>query len=102
MTRNIRTQFCPGSPSVVSMVDSKDFKILDSVQLSQIIAGRVTIAVHDGKNYLYLVGQTQAYRYEWMARISLLMISGFQMWPGYGGLIYLQKMLAVNAIVTQV
>lgn len=40
-------------------------KILDSVQLPEIVAGRVTTTVHDGKNYLYAVGVTQVYRYEW-------------------------------------
>jgi len=33
---------CPGGPSVVSTVDSKTFKILDSVQLAQLIGGRIT------------------------------------------------------------
>lgn len=56
---------CPGSPSVVSVVDSKNFIILDSVQLSEIIGGRVTTTVYDGKYYLYLVGFSQVYRYVW-------------------------------------
>lgn len=56
---------CPGSPSVLSAVDSKDFKILDSVQFPEFVGGRVTTTVHDGKNYLYAVGVTQVYRYEW-------------------------------------
>ncbi len=56
---------CPGSPSVVSVVDSKNFTILDSVQLSEIIGGRVTTTVYDGKYYLYLVGFSQVYRYVW-------------------------------------
>jgi hypothetical protein len=56
---------CPGAASVLSIVDSKNLKILDSVQLPEIVAGRVTTTVHDGKNYLYAVGLTQVYRYEW-------------------------------------
>lgn len=56
---------CPGSPSVVSVVDSKNFTILDSVQLPEIIAGRVTTTEYDDKNYLYLVGMSQVYRYVW-------------------------------------
>lgn len=54
---------CPGAPSVLSVVDSKNFKILDTVQLPELVGGRVTTTVHDGKNYLYAVGVTQVYRY---------------------------------------
>jgi hypothetical protein len=35
------------------------------VQLPELIGGRVTTTVHDGKNYAYIVGLTQAYRYIW-------------------------------------
>ena len=56
---------CPGGASVVSMVDSKNFTILDSVQLLEMIGGRVTTTVYDGENYLYLVGLSQVYRYVW-------------------------------------
>jgi hypothetical protein len=56
---------CPGPPSVLSVVDSKSFKILDSIQLPELIGGRVTTTVYDGKNYAYIVGVTQAYRYIW-------------------------------------
>jgi hypothetical protein len=56
---------CPGGPTLLSVVDSKNFKVLDTVQFPQFVGGRVTTTVHDGKNYLYAVGSTQVYRYEW-------------------------------------
>jgi len=56
---------CPGGPSVLSVVDSKNMKVLDSVQLPELVGGRVTTTVHDGKNYVYIVTVTQVYRYEW-------------------------------------
>jgi hypothetical protein len=56
---------CPGPPSVLSVVDSNNFKVLDSVDLPELVGGRVTPTVHDGKNYLYVVGVTEAYRYIW-------------------------------------
>jgi len=59
---------CPGPPSVVSVVDSKKLKVMDSLQLSQIIGGRPTTTVYNGKDYLYLVGSTQVSRYEWNGR----------------------------------
>jgi hypothetical protein len=56
---------CPGAPSVLSVVDLENFEVLDSVQLPELVGGRVTTTVNDGKNYLYAVGVTQVYRYEW-------------------------------------
>jgi hypothetical protein len=56
---------CPGAPSVLSVIDSENFKVLDSVQLPELVGGRVTTTVHDGKNYLYAVGVNQVYRYIW-------------------------------------
>jgi hypothetical protein len=35
------------------------------VQLPELVGGRVTTTVHDGTNYLYAVGVTEVYRYEW-------------------------------------
>jgi len=56
---------CPGGPSVLTVVDSENLEVLDSVELPELVGGRVTTTVHDGKNYLYAVGVTQAYRYVW-------------------------------------
>jgi hypothetical protein len=51
-------------PSTLVAVDSKTFKVLDSVQLKQ-IGGRVTATQYHGKNYAYLAGTTNLYRYDW-------------------------------------
>ncbi|HZD35429.1 MAG TPA: hypothetical protein VE130_09515, partial [Nitrososphaeraceae archaeon] len=56
---------CPGGPSLISVVDSKNFEVLDSVQPPELIGGRLTTTVFDGKEYLYAVGISQVYRYEW-------------------------------------
>lgn len=51
--------------SAMVAVDSKTFKILDWVQLEQMIGGRITATQYHGKNYAYIAGQTNLYRYEW-------------------------------------
>jgi hypothetical protein len=52
-------------PSALVAVDSKTFKVLDWVQLEQMIGGRVTATQYHGKDYAYLPGTTELYRYEW-------------------------------------
>lgn len=60
---------CPNKnqvpPSTLTAVDSKTFKILDSVQLPQMIGGRPTVSVYHGKDYAYFAGSSNIYRYEW-------------------------------------
>jgi len=62
---NVAINKCPGGPSVLTVVDSENLEVFDSVELPELVGGRVTTTVHDGKNYLYAVGVTQAYRYVW-------------------------------------
>jgi hypothetical protein len=52
-------------PSTLVAVDPKTFKVLDSVQLKQMIGGRVTATQYHGRDYAYLAGSTNLYRYEW-------------------------------------
>jgi hypothetical protein len=61
--------FCPNynemPNSVAVVVDSKTMKVLDWVQLEQMISGRVTTSQYNGNNYAYLVGSSKLYRYMW-------------------------------------
>jgi hypothetical protein len=61
--------FCPNKnetpPSVAVVVDPKTMKVLDTVQLEQMIGGRVTTSEFNGKKYAYLAGSSTLYRYEW-------------------------------------
>lgn len=52
-------------PSALVAVDSKTFKVLDWIQMEQMIGGRITATQYNGKNYAYAAGQTNLYRYEW-------------------------------------
>lgn len=61
---------CPGAPysapgSVLVAVHPKNLKVLNWIQMSQNIAGRVTTTVFHGHRYIYVTGYTQVYRYEW-------------------------------------
>jgi hypothetical protein len=61
---------CPGAPasanpSVLSVVDSKTWKVLDWVQSSENSAGRITATQFDGKNYAYFAGSSNVFRYIW-------------------------------------
>jgi hypothetical protein len=56
---------CPGPASTLVAVDSKTFKVLDSIPLEQLIGGRVTATQYEDKDYAYLAGSTNLYRYEW-------------------------------------
>lgn len=61
--------FCPNKNkipnSVAVVVDPKTMKVLDSVQLEQMIGGRITTSHYNGKDYAYLAGTTKLYRYVW-------------------------------------
>lgn len=52
-------------PSAMVAVDSKTFKVLDWVQLEEMIGGRITATEYNGKDYTYLTGTSNLYRYEW-------------------------------------
>jgi len=52
-------------PSVAVVVDPKTMTVFDTVQLEQMIGGRITTSHYNGKDYAYLAGQTKLYRYEW-------------------------------------
>jgi hypothetical protein len=51
--------------STLTSVDSKTLKVLDSVQLPQMIGARVTATHYNGKDYAYVVGTSNLYRYKW-------------------------------------
>jgi hypothetical protein len=53
------------APSVEAAVDPNTFEVLDWEQLPEMIGGRNTVTQFQGKNYLYLFGTTNAFRYEW-------------------------------------
>jgi hypothetical protein len=53
------------APSVIVAVDPKTFNVLDWKQLPQMIGGRIPVTQFQGKDYTYLAGSSQMYRYEW-------------------------------------
>ncbi|HEX6281829.1 MAG TPA: hypothetical protein VFZ67_06335 [Nitrososphaera sp.] len=61
---------CPGAPasanpSVLSVVDSRTWEVLDSVQGEENSIRRVSAVQFNGKNYAYFAGSENVYRYEW-------------------------------------
>jgi len=52
-------------PSAIVVVDPKEFKVLDWIEAEQMIGGRITATQYNGKNYAYLSGSSELYRYEW-------------------------------------
>ena len=60
---------CPGqsnSPnSVMDIVDSKTWKVLDSIQLKGDVASRVAATVYHGKDYAYIGNSSNLFRYIW-------------------------------------
>jgi hypothetical protein len=56
---------CPGPASTMVAVDSKTLKVLDYIQLKQLIGGRLTATHYHGKDYTYVPGTTDLYRYQW-------------------------------------
>jgi hypothetical protein len=57
---------CPGPASTMVAVDSKSFKVLDYIQLKQLTGGRITATEYHGKDYAYVPGTTDLYRYVWI------------------------------------
>lgn len=61
--------FCPNqtqaAPSVAAAVDPRTLKVLDWKELPQMMGPRNTVTQFQGKDYLYLVGSSNLYRYEW-------------------------------------
>jgi hypothetical protein len=53
------------APSVVVAVDPITFEVLDWVQLPEMIPPRNTVTQFEGKDYLYLPGTSNMFRYEW-------------------------------------
>ncbi|MDR4510664.1 MAG: hypothetical protein MRJ93_03050 [Nitrososphaeraceae archaeon] len=57
---------CPTkAPSFLVAVDPKTLKVLDAVQLPELVPARNTVVEHEGKEYIYLVGWSSLFRYEW-------------------------------------
>jgi hypothetical protein len=61
---------CPGAPaaggpSVLSVVDSKTWKVLDWVEGKENSAGRISATQYHGKDYAYFAGTSSIYRYVW-------------------------------------
>jgi hypothetical protein len=60
---------CPGQSSapnsVMDVVDSKTWKVLDSIQLKGTIASRVAATVYNGKDYAYVGNSSNLFRYIW-------------------------------------
>jgi hypothetical protein len=61
---------CPGAPasanpSVLSVVDSRTWEVLDSIQGEENSIGRVSAVQYNGKNYAYFAGSENVYRYVW-------------------------------------
>jgi hypothetical protein len=61
---------CPGAPasggpSVLSVVDPKNWKVLSWVQAKENSAGRISTTQYHGKDYAYFAGTSSLYRYVW-------------------------------------
>jgi hypothetical protein len=50
-------------PSVMVAVDPKTLKVISQITLPEMIGGRVTTSQYNGKDYIYLPGTKQLYRY---------------------------------------
>jgi len=53
------------APSVAAALDPHTLKVLDWKELPQMMGPRNTVTQFHGKDYLYLVGSSNLYRYEW-------------------------------------
>jgi hypothetical protein len=53
------------APSVIVAVDPITFQVLDWEQLPEMIPARNTVTQFEGKDYLYLPGTSNMFRYEW-------------------------------------
>jgi len=57
---------CPSKAhSFMVAVDPKTLKVLDSVQLPELVPARNTVVEYNGKEYIYLAGWSSLFRYEW-------------------------------------
>ena len=60
---------CPGQNnapnSVMDVVDSKTWKVLDTIELKGDVASRVAATVFNGKHYAYIANATSVLRYIW-------------------------------------
>jgi hypothetical protein len=60
---------CPGQStapnSVMDIVDSKTWKVLDSIELKGNVASRVAATVYNGKDYAYIANSSSLFRYFW-------------------------------------
>lgn len=57
---------CPTkAPSFMVAVDPKTLNVVDGVQLPELVPARNTVVQYDGKEYVYLVGWSNLFRYEW-------------------------------------
>ena len=65
-------------------VDPKTFKLLSSVQLPELVPGRNTIAQFQGKEYIYPLGTSHLFRYEWNGKNLTLD-------PSWGPVSFLEK-----------
>lgn len=70
--------------SVMVAIDPHTLKVLAQLTLPEMIGGRITTTVHDGKNYVYLPGATKLYRYTYAD-------GTFAKDPSWGPVSYLKK-----------
>jgi hypothetical protein len=53
------------TPSVLSVIDPKTLKVLDTLQLSENISSRMSTTIYRGHDYAYITSSKQLFRYEW-------------------------------------
>lgn len=70
--------------SVLVAIDPHTLKVLAQLTLPEMIGGRITTTVHDGKNFVYLPGATKLYRYTYTD-------GAFAKDPTWGPVSYLKK-----------
>ena len=51
--------------TLADVVDSKTWKVLDSIQLKGNVASRVAATVYNGKDYAYIGNSSNLFRYIW-------------------------------------
>ena len=52
-------------PSTIVVIDPAAMTVLDTTVADETLGGRITAATRDGREYVYLTGETEAFRYEW-------------------------------------
>ncbi len=53
------------APSILTAVDPKSLKVLDSVNLGTNISSRISTTTYQGHEYVYITSSKQMFRYEW-------------------------------------